>query len=51
MRDIGSYLSFVGVPVVFALIVLYLFGPGSRRKHRRDAEIRFREDGNERHRD
>lgn len=44
MHDLGAYLWFLGIPILFLLIVFYVFRPGARRRYRRDAEIPFRED-------
>jgi cbb3-type cytochrome oxidase subunit 3 len=48
VNDPGFYLWYIGIPVVFVLVILYVFRPWARRKYRRDAEIPFREDSQDR---
>jgi cbb3-type cytochrome oxidase subunit 3 len=48
MNDPVFYLWYIGIPVVFLLVIIYVFRPGARRKYRRDAEIPFREDTQDR---
>ena len=48
MNDIVFYLWFIGIPLIFVLVVIYVFRPGARRKYRRDAEIPFRDDDDRR---
>jgi cbb3-type cytochrome oxidase subunit 3 len=33
----------IGIPVIFLLIVAWVFRPGARQKYRRDANIPFEE--------
>ena len=48
MKEVSSYVLYIGIPVLFVLIIFYLFRPGARRKYRRDAQIPFKEDKEQR---
>lgn len=40
---IGSYGLFIGIPILFLAIVLWVYRPGARRDYRKDARIPFQE--------
>jgi cbb3-type cytochrome oxidase subunit 3 len=42
MHNISFYIWFIGIPVLFLLVVLYVFRPGAKRGYRRDANIPFK---------
>jgi len=44
MQFVADYVWFIGIPLIFLLIVLYVFRPGARRRYQKDAEIPFREE-------
>lgn len=44
MQFLVGNIWFIGIPLIFLIIVLYVFRPGARRRYQKDAEIPFRED-------
>lgn len=47
MTHVSTWIWFIGIPVVFVLILLYVFRPGAKRRYRSDAQIPFRDDDND----
>jgi len=45
---IVKYGWFIGIPLLFLIIVIYVYRPKRRKRYRKDAEIPF-EDKDERH--
>lgn len=43
MQFLADNFWFIGVPLIFLIIVLYVFRPGARRRYQKDAEIPFRD--------
>jgi cbb3-type cytochrome oxidase subunit 3 len=46
--DILPWLWWLGVPLLFVLLVLYIFRPGAKRRYRKDARIPFEEERDDR---
>lgn len=44
LQTIVPYLGWFGIPIVFVLLVIWVYRPRARRRYERDATIPFRED-------
>lgn len=47
LQYLSTYFWFIAIPLLFLIIVLYVFRPGARRRYQKDAEIPFREEDDE----
>lgn len=44
LNEIGTYGLFLGLPLLFLAIVLWIYRPGAARRYRADGRIPFREE-------
>lgn len=49
LSKLAPYLWLIGIPLLFLLLVLYVFRPGAKRKYRNKAQIPFEEDEDKPH--
>jgi cbb3-type cytochrome oxidase subunit 3 len=42
--NVFAWLWWLGIPLLFVLVVLYVFRPGAKRRYRKDGEMPFEDD-------
>lgn len=44
MQQLAPYVLWLGIPVAFVILVLWIFRPGAKRRYQQDGKIPFDED-------